>query len=73
MIYVTRGKSKHVRGRVINTFRAGDAFAESNNGGEYYVQSIGKITAILNVGVYFSSGSDNYNYIKSTNLYLYSF
>ena len=51
LIHVTRGKLKHVRGRVINTFRAGDVFVESNNGGEHYVQSIGKKPAILHVGV----------------------
>ena len=37
LIHVTRGKLKHVRGRVINTFRAGDVFVESNNGGEHLV------------------------------------
>ncbi len=31
LIHVTRGKLKHVRGNVINTFRAGDAFVEANN------------------------------------------
>ena len=51
LIHVTRGKLKHVRGRVINTFRSGDVFVESNNGGEHYVQSIGKNPAILHVGV----------------------
>ena len=51
LIHVTRGKLKHVRGRVINTFRAGDVFVESNNGGEHYVKSIGKKAAILHVGV----------------------
>ena len=51
LIYVTRGKLKHVRGKVINTFRAGDVFIESNNGGEHYVKSIGKKDAILHVGV----------------------
>ena len=51
LIHVTRGRLKHVRGRVINTFRAGDVFVESNKGGEHYVQSIGKKTAILHVGV----------------------
>ena len=51
LIHVTRGKLKHVRGRVINTFRAGDVFVESNNGGEHYVKSIGKKPAILHVGV----------------------
>ena len=51
LIHVTRGKLKHVRGRVINTFRAGDVFVESNNGGEHYVQNIGKKTVILHVGV----------------------
>lgn len=51
LIHVTRGRLKHVRGRVINTFRAGDVFIESNNGGEHYVKSIGKKAAILHVGV----------------------
>ena len=51
LIHVTRGKLKHVRGSTINTFRAGDVFVESNNGGEHYVKSIGKKTAILHVGV----------------------
>jgi len=51
LIHVTRGKLKHVRGRVINTFRAGDVFVESNHGGEHYVKSIGKKPAILHVGV----------------------
>ena len=51
LIHVTRGRLKHVRGRVINTFRAGDVFVESNNGGEHYVKSIGKKAAILHVGV----------------------
>ena len=51
LIHVTRGRLKHVRGRVINTFRAGDVFVESNNGGEHYVKSIEKKTAILHVGV----------------------
>ena len=51
LIYVTRGKIKHVRGQEINFFKAGDAFVESNNGGAHYVQSIGKKPAILYVGV----------------------
>ena len=51
LIHVTRGRLKHVRGRVINTFRAGDVFVESNNGGEHYVKSIGKKAAILHIGV----------------------
>ena len=52
LIHVTRGKLKHVRGRVINTFRAGDVFVESNNGGEHYVKSIGKKPAILHAVSY---------------------
>ena len=51
LIHVTRGKLKHVRGRVINTFRAGDVFVESNNSGEHYVKNIGKKPVILHVGV----------------------
>ena len=51
LIHVTRGKLKHVRGRVINTFRAGDVFVESNNSGEHYVKNIGKNPVILHVGV----------------------
>ena len=59
LIHVTRGKLKHVRGRVINTFRAGDVFVESNNGGEHYVKSIGKKPAILHVGVISVEGLPN--------------
>lgn len=42
LIHVKRGMLKHVRGRIINTFQAGDEFIQSNNVGEHYVQSIGK-------------------------------
>ena len=59
LIYVTRGMLKHVRGIVINTFRAGDVFVESNNGGEHYVQSIEK-NRNSSYWRYFSCGSANY-------------
>ena len=42
LIHVTRGKLKHVKGRIINTFRSGDVFVESNNSGEHSVKNIGK-------------------------------
>ena len=51
LIYVTRGRLKHVRGEDINFFKAGDAFVESNNGGAHYVKNIGKKPVILHVGV----------------------
>ena len=51
LIHVTRGRLKHVRGKEINYFRAGDAFVESNNGGPHYVKNIGKKPAVLHVGV----------------------
>ena len=51
LIYVTRGRLKHVRGEEFNFFRAGDAFIESNNGGAHYVKNVGKKPAILHVGV----------------------
>ena len=51
LIYVTRGRLKHVRGEEINFFQAGDAFIESNNGGSHYVKNVGKKPAILHVGV----------------------
>ena len=51
LIYVTRGRIRHVRGEEINFFKAGDAFVESNNGGAHYVQNIGKNPVILHVGV----------------------
>ena len=51
LIHVTRGRLKHVRGKEINFFKAGDAFVESNNGGAHYVKNIGKNPAILHVGV----------------------
>ena len=51
LIYVTRGRIRHVRGEEINFFKAGDAFVESNNEGAHYVQNIGKNPVILHVGV----------------------
>ena len=51
LIHVTRGRLKHVRGKEINFFKAGDAFIESNNGGPHYVKNVGKKPAILHVGV----------------------
>ncbi len=51
LIYVTRGRLKHVRGKEINFFKAGDAFIESNNGAPHYVKNVGKKPAILHVGV----------------------
>ena len=51
LIYVTRGRLKHVRGEETNFFKAGDAFIESNNGGYHYVKNVGKKPAILHVGV----------------------
>ena len=51
LIHVTSGRLKHVRGKEINFFKAGDAFVESNNGGPHYVKNIGKKPAILHVGV----------------------
>jgi len=49
LIHVTRGRLKHVRGKEINFFKAGDAFIESNNGGPHYVKNVGKKPAILHV------------------------
>ena len=51
LIYVTRGRLKHVRGEEINLFKAGDTFVESNNGGAHYVKNVGKKPVILHVGV----------------------
>ena len=51
LIYVNRGRLKHVRGEEINFFKTGDAFVESNNGGAHYEKNIGKKPAILHVGV----------------------
>ena len=51
LIFVTRGRIKHVRGEEINFFKAGDAFIESNVGGAHYVKNVGKKPAILHVGV----------------------
>ena len=50
-IRVKRERLKHVRGKEINFFKAGDAFVESNNGGAHYVKNIGKKPAILYLGV----------------------
>ncbi len=51
LIHVTSGRLKHVRGEEINFFKAGDAFIESNNGATHYVKNVGKMPAILHVGV----------------------
>ena len=51
LIYVTRGRLKHVRGEEINFFKSGDAFIESNNGGAHYLKNVEKELAILHVGV----------------------
>ena len=51
LIYVTRGRLKHVRGEEINFFKAGDAFIERNKGTPHYVKNVGKKPAILHVGV----------------------
>ena len=51
LIHVTRGRLKHVRGKEINFFKAGDAFVESNKGGAHYVKNIGKKPVILHIGV----------------------
>ena len=51
LIHVTRGRLKHVRGKEINFFKAGDAFVESNNGGAQYVKNVGKNLALLPAGV----------------------
>ena len=51
LIYVTRGRIKHVMGEEINFFKAGDAFVESNKEGSHYIKNIGKKPVILHVGV----------------------
>ena len=51
LIFVKRGRLKHVRDEDINFFKAGDAFVESNNGGAHYVKNIGKKPVILHVGL----------------------
>ena len=42
LIHGTRGRLKHLRGKDINLFKAGDAFVESNNGSAQYVKNMGK-------------------------------
>ena len=37
--------------KVINFFKTGDDFIESNNGGPHYVKNVGKKPVILHVGV----------------------
>ena len=51
LVYVQQGKLKHSRNEIINYFRAGDSFIESNNGSPHLVESIGKKPAVLFVGV----------------------
>ena len=49
LIHVTRGRLKHLRGKEIYFFKAGEAFMESNNGVPHYVKNIGKKPAILHI------------------------
>ena len=51
LVYVQQGKLKHTRGKTINYFNSGESFIESNNGSPHFVQSVGKKTAVLFVGV----------------------
>ncbi len=51
MVYVLQGKLKHVRGEEVNYFKEGDSFVESNKGTSHFVESVGKRSAILFVGV----------------------
>ena len=51
LIHVTRGKLKHVKGKEINFFKAGDSFLESNNGDTLCKKNIGKKSVILHLGV----------------------
>ena len=51
LIHAKRGRLKHVRGEEINFFKAGEAFIESINGGAHYMKNVGKIPAVLHMGV----------------------
>ena len=51
LIHVTSGRLKHVKGKEINFFKAGDAFVESNNGDAHCEKNVGKKPVILHEGV----------------------
>ena len=51
LVYVQQGKLKHSRGEIINYFRTGESFIESNNGSPHFVESVGKKPAVIFVGV----------------------
>ena len=56
IVYVSKGRLKHTKGDVINYFKAGDSFIESNNGIKHVVENIGKKDAVLFVSVSSVSG-----------------
>ena len=56
VIYIQQGKLKHSRGETINYFGAGESFIESNNGSPHFVESVGKMPAVLIVGVSSAEG-----------------
>ena len=56
LVYVQQGQLKHSRGQIINYFKAGESFIESNNGSPHFVESVGKKPAVLLVSVSSSIG-----------------
>ena len=49
VVYLAKGKLKHIRGDVINYFSSKQSLIESNNGDEHFVENIGNEPAILYV------------------------
>ena len=54
LVYIRQGKLKHSRGETINYFSAWESFIESNIGSSHFVESVGKKSAVLFVGVSFA-------------------
>jgi len=51
IVHVFKGRLKHTRGDVINYFRAGETFIESNYGKKHFVENVGNVEAVLFVSV----------------------
>ena len=54
LIYIRQGKLKHSGGETINYFRAWESYIESNIGFPRFVESVGKTSTVLFVGVSFA-------------------
>tara|TARA_B100000700_G_C14491298_1_gene599763 strand:- start:182 stop:595 length:414 start_codon:yes stop_codon:yes gene_type:complete len=51
MVYMQQGVINHYTGNKVRTFKAGDAWIESNFDPKHYIESTGNVPAVLLLGV----------------------